>query len=762
MPVVSKLQQAPAKLRPFLFHGVDIEPRQGYVEAIGQCPFCDKRKLYVNTETGQWSCKTCGCHGNVPSFLKQLYDASDRASGTDTVDEFMRHRGYLLPETVVEWGIVKSALSGEWLIPNYALPNKNLVQLNRYVPVHKAGQGTRWQVYVTPDTPMQPYGLHLWDDSKPYVYVCEGPWDAMALWEVLRSAKMADEDTGGLLYTSAPGSSLLANGNVVGVPSCSVFPQQWAPYFRGKHVVLLYDNDYPRKHPTTGQQIGLEGYAGMQRVTKLLSSCPEAPASISMVYWGEEGYDLNLPDGCDVRDFLQGDRETTSDDPAMHAMTERVQRLQKLLDRVKLVPSEWLGGQVLGTSGQSMHLEATPCTEWKKLIHGWRRAMKWTEGLDRALSVMLACIASTKAGGDQLWAKIIGPAGCGKSTLCEALSANKSYILAKSTIRGFHSGFKTDKNGTDDHSLVAQVQGKTLITKDGDTLLQSPNLKQILAEARDLYDRTSRTHYRHGLNRDYEGVSMTWLLCGTSSLRELDSSELGERFLDCVIMDEIDDVLEDDVLRRVFGKAVSAAGIEVNGRPDSQHAPEMTDVMKLTSGYIDYLRMNGVGMAEKVEWPDAMRDRVLALGKFVSYVRARPSLKQDETAEREFAARLVSQFARLAIYLSVVLNKTAVDEEVIRRVRRTALDTARGTTLEILREIVKHGPEGIDTKRLAFATNQTDQKTRDLCRFLRQIKAVEQFRQSVTSGLTSLPKWRLTDRMMNLYEEVMREVWTPK
>jgi hypothetical protein len=761
MPKVSGLQQAPAKLRPFMFHGVEIGPREGYKEAAGTCPFCLKPgKFYVNTESGQWSCKVCGLSGNVPTFLKTLYEQSYNGTSTQALDEFMAHRGYLLPETVLEWGVVRSCISDEWLVPTYG-PAKNLVQVNRYVPVHRAGEKSTWRVYVTPDTKMEPYGLHLWDSDKPMVYVCEGPWDAMALWEVLRSAKIEDQEAGTLLYTSAPASSLLASSNVLAVPSCSVFMKEWAPYLRGKHVVFLYDNDYPRKHETTGQQIGLEGYNGTKRAVQILASHPECPASISMMFWGEEGYDINHPSGYDVRDYLKEDEEATPDDPSYEAMARRVKRLQSLLNRVRMVPEEWLGGRTYSAGySSSLRLESLPCRDWNKLIGYWKLAMKWTEGLDRALSFMLACIASTKAIGDQLWGKVIGPAGCGKSTLCEALSANKTYVLPKSTIRGFHSGFKTDRNGADDHSLITQVANKTLVTKDGDTLLQSPNLKQILSEARDLYDRVSRTHYRHGLSRDYEGVNMTWLLCGTSSLREIDSSELGERFLDCVIMDEINDDLEDAVLRRVFGKSVESSGIVSNGRAESQHTPEMTQVMRATAGFIDYLRDgdNAVGLAKEVEWPDDMRDMVMTLGKFVSYMRARPSERQgSESAEREFAARLVSQFARLASFLCVVMNKASVDAEVMRRVRRTALDTSRGTTLDIVRCIHKAGAEGTDTKRISYAINQTENRTRDLTRFLRQIRAIELFRREVISGMTSQPRWRLTDRMVGLYEDAMGE-----
>ena len=45
--------------------------------------------------------------------------------------------------------------------------------------------------------------------------------------------------------------------------------------------------------------------------------------------------------------------------------------------------------------------------------------------------------------------------------MCEALSTNEEFILAKSTIRGFHSGYRLEGGGQDeDHSLIALVDGK--------------------------------------------------------------------------------------------------------------------------------------------------------------------------------------------------------------------------------------------------------------------------------------------------------------
>jgi len=65
------------------------------------------------------------------------------------------------------------------------------------------------------------------------------------------------------------------------------------------------------------------------------------------------------------------------------------------------------------------------------------------------------------------------------------------------------------------------------------------------------------------------------------------------------------------------------------------------------------------------------------------YMRVSPHLRFQATT-REFASRLVSQLMRLAGCLALVLNKPRVDNEVMQRVRRVALDTSRGITLKIV------------------------------------------------------------------------------
>jgi hypothetical protein len=576
------------------------------------------------------------------------------------------------------------------------------------------------------------------DVNKPIVYICEGPWDGMVLWETLESAKYAAD--GSLTVTSNRSASLLSEANVVAVPGVTTFMESWLPLFAGKTVILMYDNDHEVLNPKTGKMTPAAGPTAMQRVAGILGGASDGPKQVQYLRWGERGWDPALPHGYDVRDFLAND-ETSSGT----VLAQRVTRLNALLGLVADVPQETLGAKQSAAKKQRGGMQLADCRSYADLTSAWRKALRWTEGLDCALSVMLATITSTKVIGDQLWVKIIGPASCGKSTLCEAVSANHEYVLAKSTIRGFHSGFG---DGTEDNSLVAQVGGKTLVTKDGDTLLQSPNLGQILAEARDLYDCTSRTHYRNKTSRDYEGVRMTWLLCGTASLRQIDSSELGERFLDCVVMDGIDDDLEDEIMWRVANRADRNLSIEANGKPETHQEPAMTLVMQMTGGYVGYLRENAIKLLTSVENPDWAKRRCARLGKFVAYMRARPSKHQDETNEREFGARLVSQHVRLAKCLAVAINHSVIDKEVMDRVRKVSLDTARGPTLLIAQRLLGVAA-GMEVKGLALAINQTEDKVRPLLRFMRQIGIIQLIPDQAKK------RYQLTKRLHRLLAEVL-------
>lgn len=426
----------------------------------------------------------------------------------------------------------------------------------------------------------------------------------------------------------------------------------------------------------------------------------------------------------------------------------RVQRLILFLEKVQSIPPEWLEEPI---SDGEEQLKPVACTSYAVLVEAWQKAMKWTEGLDAGLCVMLASNLSTMVVGDQLWVKVLGPASCGKSTLCEALSVNKQYVIAKSTIRGFHSGYTTGGD-SEDHSLISKINGKSLVTKDGDTIMSSPNVGQILSEGRDVYDTVSRSDYRNGQGKDYEGFRTTWILCGTNALRKLDTSELGARFLDCVIMEEIDDEMEDDILAMVAARANENAEMGVKEDATTQQDPALTFAMQLTAGYVSHLRDNDVDILSSVKMDDQSLHKCTRYGKFVAFLRARPSMHNSENDEREFAARLVSQLTRLAKCVAGVLNKNKVDTEVLKRVRKVCIDTAGGVTYNIAHYLY-HSENGMESKGIAIRADLDEREAKRMMRFLVKIGIAE---HPVTKqNKKNSQRYILTERMRLLWEEVV-------
>jgi hypothetical protein len=154
----------------------------------------------------------------------------------------------------------------------------------------------RSKLLPTPTLGHQLHGMNLFDPKKRTVYVCEGPWDGMALWEIARQAKVAD---GELRATANPDGSLLAHASVIAVPGCTTFLESWVSLFAGKTVCLMFDSD----HPTEKNAIP-PGHAGMLRVARLLYSSKTPPAEVKILKWGSGGYDSELPSGYDVRDAV--------------------------------------------------------------------------------------------------------------------------------------------------------------------------------------------------------------------------------------------------------------------------------------------------------------------------------------------------------------------------------------------------------------------------------------------------------------------------
>jgi hypothetical protein len=699
----------------------------------------------VNIQSGLWRCFVCAegnekGGGNSYVFLRILHKYSVEATKPEEFVPLLKERFLSFPETLKEWGICKSITTNDWLMPGYN-NGDGLTQLYRLC---QTKEGKRWLL-----TPTLGHGLmrpNDFDESKPHTYICEGPWDGLALYEVMLNTKRNDD--GSLALTANPSLSLHKECNVVAVPGCGSIGEpfkKWLHLFTDRIVTLMFDNDHPRKHPKTGQPLPPAGLVATQKAIELLGSDPQ---EIRYLQWGPDGYDLDLPSGFDLSDAICKEESPTGFVP--RPLAARTNAFETISGLVVVSALEGLRNDLrrsnkLPSTGS---LDLLPCSSYRELTLAWRKAMKWIDGLDHGLVTMLSSVISTMTLGDQLWFKIMGPPSSGKSTLCEAISTAKEYVLAKSTIRGFHSG---SSDNDEDNSLIVQMKSKTLVVKDADTILKMPGRDQMLSEARDIYDTVSRASYRiKKVSRDYEGVRTSMLWCGTSALRELDASELGARFLDCYVMKEIDDELEDDINWRVANRSLRLIGTSANGKPETRQDPDMTTAMQLTGGYVNYLRENAETILSAIYMDEAAVRFCTRLGKFVALLRARPSTKQSELVQRELGARLVSVLVRYACCCAGVLNYTKVNDEVLNRTARIACDTADGISLNIASYLYNKGSAGAEAKGVSLSINEGDAETRAMLRFLKKIKVVEVF-----EGKANKNRWRLTERMRKLYADVM-------
>lgn len=743
-----KIQVTPIGLRPFRFHGLDLQIL-GSQAVAESCPFCGRegKKFYANIETGLWDCKSCSRTGNGLSFIKQLWEASDEA--TEDYDWLLADRGLINWDTLNAWGACQSVITNEWLLPAYSADGK-FHQLYRYTRIHDPKHG--WMTRLLPTPGIHPDGrVHglfgTWKDKDEY-QICEGPWDGMALWEVLKITKRDGAD---LSETTSDASSILTGMDVIATPGCNVFQAEWAPLFSGKRVNVFFDSDHLREN--NGQKFS-PGYEGLKRLTKILMSSENPPSLLRYHKWGDNGYDPDLPDGYDVRDLL---RDTSADD-----LAARIPAVGVLFECLTQVPAEWLPGkgEVTGGAG-GKSLDLIPCTSWRVLKEHWQKAMLWPrseQGLDHALPFMLAVAASTMIQGPQLWGKVVGPASCGKTEMAEAMAVCKKYVHCEDTFSGYKSGWRQG-DGTEDCSLLAKVKGKTFITKEGDTLLKAHNRDELLAEERATYDKAVRYHFKNGIAREHVNHCMTRLLLGTQSLYQLNSADLGERYLDCVVVEEIEYSSERAINSRIFQRMISNRGSEVNGHIATSDDLQLIKARQMTGGYVQHLREHICEELERLAIDEAIQDDLNAMAAFVEMLRARPSKSQDEAEGRAMSVRAMAQLTKLAMCLAVVLNKKSIDEEVMRRVRRVALDTARGKTLDIARYVASEPHDhGVDTQAITIYTGQTEEKGTNLIRFMarRTVGVLELFTYNPVPGVKGgRRRWRLTQNFREIWARVM-------
>lgn len=743
-------------LRPYEFHGLHLDRRGSH--GVGDCPFCRREgKFSADIASGLWRCWVCGAGtaaggGNALVFLRCRFEAAGTpqaasGGGAGFWAGVAADRRLCREETPRQWGVRPSPLDGAWMVPGYG-PDGALDQLYRRVRVLDRGEWS-WRLLPTPGVwpEGKVHALHLpagdYDPRRAAVVVCEGPWDGMALWECRRD--------------------VWGDANIIAVPGCNVWRDEWTGLCRGKAVTLLYDSDHPTLAGGAGEREMSAGRDGMRRVSRRLAG---VAASVQWVRWGPDGWATDRPSGWDVRDELSGGRRT---DPPLF-MVDRGKALAGLLSRIEPVPADWSGtGAGYHLNGQARReTEAQECRKWDECLASWdvKRggALRWRRDLTDALAVLLGVCASTKQGGNQLFLQLVGAAGGGKTTLCEGLLvSDHCHHLEHLSSVGFYSGWKKADDPGKDCSLIARINGKTLVTPEADVLMSDPNFDKLMGQQRRIFDgKGGATYGNSDEDRLYVALRTPWIMAGTKKMMDhgvRHQAHLGDRFLRVVIPDPDQDEKR-AIVRAAVRSERSAMLEQSNCKASSVVDPKLRRAHALTGGYVDYLRASVEellpGVLARVD--ERTEERCTDLAELSADLRARPN--EDKTKVevhdgKELPTRLARQNLRLAACLAVVLNKPAVDDEVMHIVRRVAMDTAFGHSLNIAYWMTlphprndgmsyqQHGGMGVDF--LATWACMTAERMGNYLSFLKKIGVVEVFQGQRSST------WVLTERVYDLY-----------
>lgn len=401
------------------------------------------------------------------------------------------------------------------------------------------------------------------------------------------------------------------------------------------------------------------------------------------------------------------------------------------------------------------------CSSWASLEAAWRDALEWRQDMADVLAVMLAVAASTVQTGDQLFLQVVGDPGSAKSRFCDAMLVSpKCKRLEKA--KGFFSGFRDFKDPAKDFSFIARANRCCLITPEADIFMSAPGAVELMSEQRRIFDGSASTSYK---NQDedvvYSGLRTPWIMAGTPAMFTTQQGHLGDRFLR-VRMRPPDDATKHAILHRVGRTAWDAVCQESNCSPESVAVPEISLANRLTGGYVEWLRAN---VTDRLRGVRRASDEAVVIGAcarladFTAFMRSRPPdhlsyREPDYEPSKELPSRLQAQFLRLAACLAVVLNKPRVDEEVLSLVRRVALDTAHGRTLTLTGWLWKAGPDGAAPETVAIWAREPEERVRRWLTHMTKVGVAESFVPQ-DWGIVQPQRWRLTQRLKTLYEEVI-------
>lgn len=671
----------------FEFHGVDIVGNSSD-QKVANCPFCGKeRHLYINPETGQFDCKSCGVSGNHYSFLQKLHAFHLKQTEKEHYLDLSRQRSRL------PWSAFKSSRlaydqeQDRWLLP--------VTNGDGKIADLRVWSSSSPRLWSTKHCHTHLFGCTELLASSPNatVYICEGEWDAMALRYLLEKLEL-------------PASSYV----VVGVPGAETFKKEWVDYFKGRHAVLLYDNDTP-------------GSSGMDKVSALLTPVAK---QVQRIQWPSDS--SLFPEKYDVRDFI--------------------------CDRLKTPRRCWRELQELFSS-------ATPQKPKKKLNRATfesvtkdfiKAGLYLTKNSKDALLVTLATTISVKIPGDSVWLFLVGPPGAGKTLFINSYTkcVDNAVFLSKLSAQSLVSGYRTGDGS--DPSLLPTLDGKCLFVKDYTAIKSMPISVQeeLYGLLRDCYDKSVRIVFGNGETREYTDLNFSMVAGVTDVIHGDNRATLGERFLKFELL--TDNYDPEEQIRSAIGNVIDL----IQGEELVQDSIEAFLTHKLESINLDKLPTV----------PEWVQDRLVAITQIAAYLRAVVHRQQRDLIYRprpEIGTRLSKQLVKLGRCLCIILGKSTIDKDVYRLIEKVAFDTVVGWSLEIVRFLTTFLQKGTTSQEIANALQISKSFVSKKLNDLQELRIVEHFTAPQKGKGHPTYLWKMNEEFLSLWKRAkVGEIVTPR
>jgi hypothetical protein len=645
-----------SKTKGFEQHGFELDDEQG-TQAIGTCPFCRRsRKFYVNLDVLLWDCKVCQRNGNFQQFLQarnEIYRAQFKGPAAYALS---KDRG-IKTKTLKAWGV--GWADGFYTIPVKGNRRREITDLKRFTLKGKSlsTSGAKSSLLVpTRDR----------HESFETIWLCEGEWDAMALWEIL------DE--------------LEETGEVWAVPGAGNLPKNCVELFLDKDVIIAFDNDEP------GQLGAVRASSKLDGITK----------RVRFIRWPN-----GLPEGFDVRDLCLNTKDASD---TLKFLRRGIADQPMMVELAKLKPDDDENTDALDYERLGDRL---PLHKASTVRNGFK---KWLSIANAdCIDVMFGTVFANRLPGDPLWLLFVAPPGGMKTELLLSLSAARDIMTTTTlTPQSLISGCNM---GGGDPSLIPKLNHKVLIIKDLTTILETNSIQrdEIFGILRDAYDGKIEKSFGNGVTRRY--ISQFGLIAGVTPAIETigrANATLGERFLKYRIRAARDADSGTDAIRQAL------QNIKQNDLMRRELTQLGHDVIERTITEEDYPSLDEATtdrIIKLAQWVSLLRG-VVDRERYTGRINFKPMT--------EVGTRLAKQLCKLAYGIAMFRGEQVVGYGTYRIITSVAQDTAPDRVEEVVRQMYLSAPDDYQsTREIALLTRFPESTVRFLLQDMVLLKIIE-------------------------------------